>query len=150
MNIIPEGYPNIWAEDINKWVSEDYYMFDVNPIQYETMNHGAYDEEYGVVFITRKFQEGDLTYSVMLASLGVVRDDVHIYSIKRLYGTNEAPDFTSKNYSSEQLNNHGELEQFQTNERFYADIQVAITGLKRDILLIVDSIWYRQNYIIPI
>jgi len=150
MNIIPSGYPNIWVADLKRWVSEEYYLTDINPVSYEQMTYGAYDEEYGVSFITRKFAESGLTYSVMLASVGLVGDDVHIYSIERLFGSNEAPNFDTNNYSSERLTKHGDYNAFQNNERFYSDTQEVISVLKRDILLIVDGIWYQSYYIKPI
>ncbi len=150
MNIIPNGYPNLWVSHLKRWVSEEYYLIDVDPIGYEQMIHGAYDEECGIAFVTRKFQEDDLTYSIMLASVGVVGDDVHLYSIERLFGTNEIPNYDSVNYSAERLIKHGNMNYFQHNERYFAHIQEVVSVLKRDILLVVDGIWYQSNYIKPI
>ena len=150
MSILPSGYPNIWVANLKRWVSEEYYLTNINPSHYEQMTYGAYDEEYGVSFITRKFAMGGLTYSVMLASVGMVGDDVHINSIERLFGSNEAPNFDTLNYSSERLAKHGDFNTFQNNERFYADTQEVISILKRDILLITDGKWYQNYYIKPI
>ena len=150
MNIIPDGYPNIWVGKLKRWVSEEYYMHEVNPERYEQMTHGAYDEEYAVAFTTRKFQEDGLTYSVMLASVGMVEDDIYIYAIDRLFGTNEEPNYDTHNYPSEQLEQHSELRYFQKNERFYAEIQEVISVLKRDIILICEGLWYQSYYVTPI
>ena len=150
MNIIPAGYPNIWVGDMKRWVSEEHYMYEINPSRYEQMIHGAYDEDYAIAFTTRKFQEDGLTYSVMLASVGVVDDDLYIYAIDRLFGSNEVPDYDNHNYSAERLDGHSELKYFQKSERFYAQTQEVITALKRDILLISEGLWYQSYNIIPI
>ena len=150
MNIIPDGYPNLWVGDMKRWVSEEHYMYEINPSRYEQMSHGVYDEEYAVAFITRKFQEGGLIYSVMLASVGVVENDVYIYSIDRLFGTNEMPDYDTHNYSAERLEEHSELKYFQNDERFYAQTQEVISVLKRDIILISEGLWYQSYHVTPI
>ena len=150
MNIIPNGYPNVWVADLKQWVSEEYYMLDVDPSGYEQMVHGAYEEEYGIAFATRKFQEGGLTFSIMLASAGLVGNDVHIYSIERLFGTNEMPDFKTNNYSSERLSKNSNMNSFQHNGRYFAHTQEVISVLKRDILLVSEGIWYQSYYMTPI
>jgi len=152
MSLFPEEYPATYFDEIERWVDEVYYEEHGDYVNRERSYHQAWDEEFLVIFATRKKlgdYKMDKNYSIMAVEVGVIREDIFLHNMELLELSDALLKFNPPNYVTKKVASDSISRCYQKNERFYVGIQEAISSLKRFIIEISDEKWYDNELIEP-